>query len=138
MGITQKKGNLGLVKIITDLTEKEISVSLPISESEKYDLIAEKNNICKTVQVRYTSKNNGSISIKLRGIWSNSNGYQVRNRNQEDFDILAVYCPDTQQSYYIKSEDFSCKNALTLRVDDTLKKNDSRIRMASDFTTCDF
>ena len=33
MGVTQKKGNLGLVKAITDLTEKDIAVSLPISES---------------------------------------------------------------------------------------------------------
>ncbi len=42
MGTTQEKGNLGLVKAIADLTEKGLSVSLPISESEYYDLIAEK------------------------------------------------------------------------------------------------
>lgn len=133
MSITQKKGNIGLTKAIADLTEKEISVSLPISESEKYDLIAEKNNICKTVQIRYCSIHNGVLPIKLKSVWSNGQGYQVRNREKADFDMLGVYCPDTKLLYYIPSDEFNCKNTLTLRIEPSDKKNDQRIRMAKDY-----
>ena len=132
MGATQKKGNLGLVKAITDLTEKDIAVSLPISESERYDLIAEKNNICKTVQVRYTGLHNGRIEIKLKSVWTNSEGYQVRNRQQNDFDILAIYCPDTQKNYYLDASQFKNGNSITLRVEKPKVKN-NRIRIADDY-----
>ncbi len=136
MGSTQKKGNLGLVKTITDLTEKDIAISLPISESEKYDLIAEKNNICKTVQVRYTKIYKGVMEVKLRGIWTNGEGYQTRKRKQEDYDILAVYCPDTDGVYYIDSNKFDCNSAITLRIDKPQVKN-SKIRMADDYRNCE-
>ena len=137
MGLTQKKGNLGLVKIIADLTEKDISVSLPISESEKYDLIAEKNNICKTVQVRYSKISKGTIPIKLKSVWTNGEGYQVRNREKKDFDILAVYCPDSNMIYYIDASKFENGNGITLRVKQPKVKN-NRIRMASDYLECDY
>ncbi len=137
MGTTQKKGNLGLVKAITDLTEKDIAVSLPISESERYDLIAEKNNICKTVQVRYTCLSNGKIEIKLKSVWSNSEGYQVRNRKQNDFDILAIYCPDTQKNYYLDASQFKNGNSVTLRVEEPKKKS-NKIRMADNYLNIDY
>ena len=137
MGTTQKKGNLGLVKAITDLTEKDIAVSLPISESERYDLIAEKNNICKTVQVRYTSLKNGKMEIKLKSVWSNGEGFQVRNRQKNDFDILAVYCPDTQKNYYLDASKFENGNGITLRVEDPKVKN-NKIRMAEDYLEVDY
>lgn len=132
MGLTQKKGNLGLVKVITDLTEKDISVSLPISESEKYDLIVEKNNICKTVQVKYSKIYKGSIAIKLKSIWTNSKGRQTRNRKKGDYDVIAIYCPDTNGVYYVRDKDFKNTNYLFLRVNEPMRNKD-RCKMANDY-----
>ena len=136
MGTTQKKGNLGLVRAITDLTEKDIAVSLPISESEKYDLIAEKNNICKTVQIKYTSLHNGVIEVKLRSIWTNEQGYQTASRKKNDFDILSIYCPDTNKNYYVDATQFDNGTTITLRVEKPKVKN-NKIRMADDYTSVD-
>lgn len=133
MGITQEKGNLGLVKAIADLTEKGLSVSLPISESEYYDLIAEKDNTCKTVQVRYTKEYKGTIPVKLKSVWTNREGTQVRNREKEDFDVLAIYCPDTKELYYLNACNFNNGNCVTLRLAAPKVKN-SKIRMASDYS----
>lgn len=134
MGVTQEKGNLGLVKTIADLTEKGISVSLPISESENYDLIAEKDNTCKTVQVRHTKIYKGTIPVKLKKVWTNGNGYQVKNREKEDFDVLAIYCPDTSEIYYLDARSFDNGNCITLRTTAPKVKN-SKIRMASDYSS---
>jgi hypothetical protein len=46
-------------------------VSLPISEHLKYDLIAEKNGVCKRIQVKFTTAKNGILNIKLKSVWSN-------------------------------------------------------------------
>jgi hypothetical protein len=132
MGVTQKKGDLGLVKVIENLVEQGIAVSLPISESQKYDLIAEKDNKCKTVQVRYSSLKDGSIYIKLRSIWTNGNGTQYRSRKKDDFDVLAVFCPDTKEVYFLDGQKFSNGIAVFLRVDEP-KANKSKCRMTKEY-----
>ena len=133
MGLTQKKGNIGLVKILSHLTEEDIAVSLPISESEKYDLIAEKNNICKTVQVRYAKMVKGSIPVKLRSQWTNGDGFQAKNRQKGDYDIIAIYCPDTNKTYYVGDEEFDSGSAIYLRIDEPLR-NKSRCKMAEGYS----
>jgi hypothetical protein len=135
MSITQEKGNLGLVKAIADLTEKGISVCIPISESETYDLIAEKDGICKRVQVRYASLSKATVIVKLRSIWTNGEGYQTRSRKKQDFDILAIYCPQTKLVYYIESDKFTNGNAIALRTE-PLKVKNRRVRLADDYLEC--
>jgi len=135
MGETQKKGNIGLVETIANLTRNGISVSIPISESEKYDLIGEKNGICKTIQVKFAKIHKDSIPVNLRSIWTNGNGYQIKHRKKQDFDILAVYCPDMNCVYYIDKKEFKNKNAITFRVKEP-ERNRSRCRMIYDYLDC--
>ncbi len=137
MGITQEKGDLGLVCVIADITKQGFAVSLPVSESRKYDLIVEKDNICKTVQVKYAKIYRGSIVISLRSVWTNGSGYQTRKKKKSDFDIIAVYCPNTDQAYYLRGSEMSSGNAVNLRVNDPGKFH-KNCRMAKDFTKLSF
>lgn len=47
------KGTLGLIAAISDLTKKDFIVSLPISEHAPFDLVASKDGVSYTVQVKY-------------------------------------------------------------------------------------
>lgn len=50
------KGNIALAEAISYFTKQEYIVSIPLNDSQCYDLIIEKNGILKTVQVKYTSE----------------------------------------------------------------------------------
>ncbi|MDD5193955.1 MAG: group I intron-associated PD-(D/E)XK endonuclease [Candidatus Nanoarchaeia archaeon] len=138
MNTKKEKGDIGLAKTIADLTKNGIHVSLPISEHLKYDIIGEKNGICKKIQVRYTTpKENGIMSVKLKSVWSNKKGNHVLKRNIGDFDILAIYCPLNEKSYYIEDKNFINETSINFRVNENIKTNQKhKSRLAKDFENC--
>lgn len=50
------KGNIALAEAISYFTKQKYIVSIPLNDSQCYDLIVEKNGILRTVQVKYTSE----------------------------------------------------------------------------------
>jgi hypothetical protein len=99
--VKKQKGDIGVTQIIADLTAQLWNVSLPITEHAKYDLIAEKNGIMIRVQCRFTTAKNGALEVKLASCWSDKNGCHVVTRQQSDYDVLGVYCPETDRCYYV-------------------------------------
>lgn len=53
---TNHKGNIALGKAIAYFTEQMYTVSLPLNDSQWYDLIVERDGKFYTVQVKYTSE----------------------------------------------------------------------------------
>ncbi len=108
--ITKTKGDIGLTKVIADLTEKGYSLSLPISEHLPYDLIAEdEGGTLLKIQVKYRA--NGSISNKTVHI--NSKGEQVIKKYRiTDFNYYAIYLPDINECVYIPNID---SNGMVIR-----------------------
>ena len=136
----KQKGDIGLTQVIADLTKKGISVSIPISEHLKYDLVAEYKGKLLRVQVKYSKLNDDSfIAVKLKSVWSNKSGSHIIKRKQGDYDVLSVYCPDTAKIYYVKDNDFKTGTALYLRTrnDNVAKNLWNRLRMADDYLDCE-
>ena len=129
----KEKGDIGLVCALATATKQKFHCSLPISEHLPYDFIAEKDGVCKRIQVRYTTPCNGVLSVKLRSTWSDRNGNHGRNRKISDFDILSIYNPENGQVYFIKAEEFNNESAINLRLIETKNKQKIGIRMLYDF-----
>lgn len=87
---TQKKGDLGVALAIAKLTQLGYDVSVPLSESAAYDLLADTPNGIKRIQVRYTTKN----GVGLRRIHSNAAGYVVKRKVQGSYDWLIIVRSD--------------------------------------------
>jgi len=136
MHIKKHKGDVGLTCAMAELTKQEINVSIPISEHLKYDLIAEKDGVLKRVQVRHAKAINGSMSVKLRSIWSNRAGNHVVVRKKGDFDILAAYCPETGKTYFIDDASFDCESTITFRIASVRESGGGISRMSEDFVDC--
>ena len=132
----KEKGDIGLVKTIANFTEERVHVSLPISEHLKYDLIAEKDGICKRVQVRFTTENNGTLSVKLKSVWSDRKGNHILKREKGDFDILAVYSPSNDKVYFVDDKSFENSTAICLRLKKSTGNNHHTIRNAEDYENC--
>jgi hypothetical protein len=100
------KGDIGVVHVVAALTEQQWNVGILITEHSKYDLLAEKDGRVVRVQVKYTAfkKDKKRIEVKLASSWADRNGNHRRLREVGDYDVLAIYCPDTKECYFIKEE----------------------------------
>jgi len=100
---TKQKGDIGLVKVISDLTEKGHVPCLPLSEHQPYDIVVVlKNGKSMKIQAKYASlNNNGTIEIRFRRNWSDKNGTHSEHYGQNEFDYYAIYCPDNNKVVYI-------------------------------------
>jgi hypothetical protein len=135
--ITKEKGDTGLIQVIADLDRKGIKVALPISEHLPFDLIAiSANGKLARLSVKYVGLVNGSIVIPLRSISTNTQGWKAKTIDFSDIDAIAVYCPENQNCYYIKSsfaKDF--KSGISLRIEKAKRKG--KFNIAADYLTAD-
>lgn len=114
---TKDCGDIGLTKVIADLTMKGIKVALPISEHLPFDLIAIKDGKLSRVSVKYRKLNSkNSIEVPMRTISNNAQGYKVKVVDLQEVDAFAIYCPDTDRVYYVSGNTLvSYKNMFSLR-----------------------
>lgn len=127
----KEKGDIGMAFSLAICTEQGWSCCIPLSEHQSYDFIAEKNGICKRVQVRYTTPKKGVLETKLRNCWNDKNGTHSVLRKKNDFDTLAIYNPLAKEVYFI-DDDFENSSTISLRVEDP-KKKFKTVRMAKDY-----
>ena len=109
-----KQGNLGLGKAISYFVSKGYCVSLPLNDTQKYDLVVEIKNKLLKVSVK-TSRNlseNGTYSVQLRNTGGNRTGTvrQVPFDNKS-CDLLFIYTSD-EKIYLIPSSKIEAKNSI--------------------------
>jgi hypothetical protein len=134
---TKEKGDLAVLKVQADLCEQGFIICVPQTEHAPFDLVVYRSNKLWTVQVKYCSVRDGTLKIDIESTWANSKGSHRMKYVDGDFDILAVYCPETKECYYIPWEEMPPKkSAITLRIEDRKNKNyRSQARMAVNYKT---
>ena len=96
MAETKEKGDVGLVKVIADLTMKGATIFLPLSEHMPFDLIAYKDGKCYRIQAKYTM--NGVVRNKRA--WVSCKKNHSRNYASDDFDYYGLYLPEVDRVIY--------------------------------------
>jgi hypothetical protein len=134
---TKDKGDNGVIKIISYLAEHNIKVALPMSEHLPFDIIAI-NQDCKLsrISIKYRKIHaKGHIEVPLRTISSNSKGYKIKHTCLDEIDAFAIYCPDNDECYFIRSEILrGMTSGLSLRISpDVKRKGNKTIRWAKDY-----
>lgn len=117
---TKDKGDLGLIKVMCDLSEQGFKILTPFSEHLPFDLVAFSPISGKLykVQVKYRKLSKGVVIVPLRTSFLSSEGSVVNRYKEGDFDVIAVYCPDIQSCAYLTSEYTKhLNNSATLRVE---------------------
>lgn len=106
---TKFKADVGLAKVIANLTEKGYVPCIPLSEHQPYDLVVVRGNGSMVkLQVKYARlKRNGSVDVKFRTSWADKNGTHIKHYDEADFDYYAIYCPEKEQILYIPNT-FDC------------------------------
>lgn len=109
------QGNVGLGKAIEYFTSHQITVSLPLNDIQKYDLIADFNDGLQRVQVktsRYKAKS-GYYSVNLKNSGGSSGKSVIRPFDNKLCDYVFVYSADNR-CYLIPSNTILAKTAITL------------------------
>lgn len=105
---------MGVAKVHADLAEAGYCVLFPASEHTPFDLAAYRDGIFRRVQVKYRSARAGSITVHFRSVWSDRRGTHYVPTDKTDIDLVAIYCPDTDECYYL--DPASHGQSVTIRV----------------------
>jgi hypothetical protein len=111
---TKDKGDLAVVKVHADLVEKGAVVLVPLTEHAPFDLVAYLDTSFYRVQVKYRRLTRGSVNVEFMSTWADRHGIHKRPMPRDQVDVVAIYCPDTRDTYYINPGDF--RGSVTLRV----------------------
>jgi hypothetical protein len=133
---TKDKGDVGVAKIISDLTSKGFKLLVPLAEHLPFDLVVyckQKDRFYK-VQCKYKKKTRGVISMNLTTSYSSNNKCHTSRYADVSYDIMAIYCPDTDSVYYISDKETKhLSSGFTLRVDEARNCNNKLVRLAKDY-----
>ena len=129
---TKDKGDLGVLKAQIDLFEQGFTIFVPLTEHCPFDLVAYKNGEFRRVQVKYRSLDRfGKVEVKFSTCWSDRNGTHTLPIDKTEVDIYCVYCPEADECYYLRPDDFGSN--VSLRVE--MPKNGQRkgVNFAADY-----
>ena len=129
---TKEKGDLGVLKAQLDLFEQDFLILNPVTEHAPFDLVAYKDWRFLRVQVKYKSLDKtGSVTVHFRSCWADKNGTHMQQTNKDEVDLCCIYCPDTDECYYLDPKKYN--RSVTLRVEMPRNNQTKNIKLAVDF-----
>ena len=129
---TKSKGDLGVLKAQIDLFEQGFTLFTPLTEHSPFDLVAYRGGKFLRIQVKYrTVDKHGKIDVKFSTCWTDRNGTHTVPVDKAEVDFFCVYCPDTDECYYLDPDEF--RTNATLRVRAPKNRQSKFVRFAADF-----
>ena len=129
---TKEKGDLGVLKAQLDLFERVFLILNPVTEHAPFDLVAYKDWQFQRIQVKYKSVDKtGSITVHFRSCWADKNGTHMQQVDKDEIDLYCIYCPDTDECYYLDPKNFN--RSATLRVKMPRNNQARNVNLAADF-----
>ena len=90
------KGRAGLSLAITYFSLNGYTVSLPMNDTQWYDMIVEKDGVFQTVQCKFTASKENTISLRSMG---GTKGKEYDNVRNHPLDLL--FCADKNLHMYV-------------------------------------
>lgn len=110
----KEKGNAGLGMAIAYYSSNGYTVSIPLNDTQDYDLIIEKDGILKTVQVKATGckRKNGNYQVALKSCGGTS-GKTYKTVIETKVDILFII-DENIDMYEIPKQEIKNRSTLNL------------------------
>lgn len=113
------KGRAGMAMAIAYFGTNGYTVSIPLNDTQWYDLIIEKDGVFKTVQCKATGSIDNAISLRSCG---GTNGGVYDNVLNHPVDYL--FCLDSEMHMYVipvaDMKEYGCNKQITLRTQKTV------------------
>lgn len=115
---SKEQGNVGVGQAIAYFTSKQFIVSIPLNDSQEYDLIVDDKESLKKVQVKTTRHKTkyGVFQVLLKTCGGNQSFHTTKHFDPNKCDYLFVVTSDGDQ-YCIPCSSFKAKSTLALGKD---------------------
>ena len=112
---SKKKGTIAIGQAIAWGTRYGLVVSVPLNDSQKYDLVIDQNGTLSRVEVKYTTQKakSGNWVVELRTTGGNQSFHTAKNFDTDNCDYVFITSEDLT-SWYIPVEKLNVVNKLTL------------------------
>lgn len=112
-----RKGNAAEFAIAAEAAKLGLTVLMPMTEHERYDLVLGISGRLYRVQCKWGSCDGDTIQVRLTSSYhSPTRGYVKRTYGPDEVDAIAVYCDRTAKSYLLPIEKVAGQGLLTLRL----------------------
>ncbi len=129
---TKVKGDLGVLKAQLDLYEQGFTILTPQTEHSPFDLVAYRDGEFRRVQVKYRSVDRyGKLDVKFSTCWTDKKGTHTVPIDKREVDLYCVYCPDTDECYYLDPDEFS--STASLRVEAPKNNQKRNVKFVADY-----
>ena len=135
--ITTSKGDIGVAYVMADLIKKGADILTPMSQVSPYDLGIYVSDAFYRVQVKYRSvDSSGAITVKVRRLRSSPRFRAERYTydTNDEFDVLAIYCPEIESVAYVMRDDMNEKGCITLRINPPKNNQKTNVNLFLDRT----
>ena len=113
----KNKGRAGISLAIAYYGANGYTVSLPLNDTQDYDIVIEKNNHFETVQCKVTGTDNGLVSLRTCGC--DTKGSKVY-KTVIDTDVDYLFCVDKEKHLFhipiSELKKYGNRSGLTLRI----------------------
>lgn len=123
-------GDTAVAGVLASLLKKGYAILLPFGDSQRYDLVLDKDNQFYRVQCKNGRIRNGCIKFN-----SSSTEWYKRHRRKNykgQIDYFGVYCPELDKSYLIPS-DLIAETQGLLRINPTKNNQSKFVRWSKDY-----
>ncbi len=110
----RKQGNAGLGIAIAYFSRVGVDVAIPLTDTQRYDLVIDHGDRLERVQVKTTTMKQGhGYAVHLRTIGGNKSQVVARKFHPSDYEWLFVVCGDAT-AYLIPTTAITARSAIFL------------------------
>lgn len=129
------KGNIGEVAILFEFVKRQIPVSIPYGDNERYDLIAEFDGKLNKIQIKYCSEetpNDGIICPCASSYNHTSTRQGWEDYSEDGIDYFCFWIAPDNLALIVPMSEIGTKKSMTFKR--TPAKNGQATRLMQDYT----
>jgi prevent-host-death family protein len=128
------KGNAAELAIAAEAARLGLSVLMPMTEHERFDLVLGVAGRLLRVQCKWGSCDGETIQVRLTSSYhSPTRGYVTRTYAADEIDAFAVYCEATGKSYLVPIEKVAGLGLFTLRLSPARNNQRAALNSAAEY-----
>jgi prevent-host-death family protein len=128
------KGNVAELAIAAEAARLGLTVLMPMTEHERYDLVLGIAGRLLRVQCKWASVRDEVVRVRCDCSYhSPTRGYVRSTYGVDEIDAIAVYCGELRKCYFLPIADFAGKNAVHLRVGPARNNQRASLHWATDY-----
>jgi prevent-host-death family protein len=128
------KGNVAELAIAAEAARLGLTVLIPITEHERYDLVLGVGGRLFRVQCKWGFCDGDRILVRLTSSYhSPTRGYVTKTYAADEVDAVAVYCEATGKSYLLPIETVAGLGLFTLRLSPARNNQRAALNFAADY-----